>query len=349
MDGVGWYKGKASCILLGNVGELFGGVEVFEDARPDDGMLELGVVSAEGLVQWARTIARTALGKATQVAVRANHESAIGEGQAESEGALRARRRRPHQGEVVQGQGRAGRDQRLRPARSSLSTPVPTGELPASAARATEPGPRASLVLGPLLRYVGTTTATVWVETDAAAAVEVLGHRARTFCVEGHHYALVLIEDLKPGTVYPYEVRLDGHSVWPPADGRPDPAIRTREGERQARLIFGSCRVGSPNAPPYTHARGDHPQGLGVDALWAYSRQLQEGERQLAGRAAAPRRPGLRRRGLARNGGVHPFAPGRPRASRGGDSRFRGVHAALSRDLVGSRTSAGCSRPCRRR
>ena len=37
VDGVGWFKGKASCILLGNVGKLFGGVEAFEDARPDDG------------------------------------------------------------------------------------------------------------------------------------------------------------------------------------------------------------------------------------------------------------------------------------------------------------------------
>jgi diacylglycerol kinase (ATP) len=62
VDGVGWYKGKASCILLGNVGDLFAGVEAFEDARPDDGMLELGVVNAEGIVQWARTIARTAVG-----------------------------------------------------------------------------------------------------------------------------------------------------------------------------------------------------------------------------------------------------------------------------------------------
>ena len=52
VDGVGWYKGKASCILLGNVGELFGGVEAFEDARPDDGRLELGVVTAEGLLEW---------------------------------------------------------------------------------------------------------------------------------------------------------------------------------------------------------------------------------------------------------------------------------------------------------
>ena len=66
VDGVGWYAGKASCILLGNVGDLFGGVEVFDDARPDDGMLELGVVSAEGVVQWARTMTRTALGNATK-------------------------------------------------------------------------------------------------------------------------------------------------------------------------------------------------------------------------------------------------------------------------------------------
>ena len=62
VDGASWYDGKATCILLGNVGELFGGVEAFEDARPDDGLLELGVISADGLVQWARTIARTAVG-----------------------------------------------------------------------------------------------------------------------------------------------------------------------------------------------------------------------------------------------------------------------------------------------
>ena len=66
VDGVGWYKGKASCILLGNVGELFGGVEAFEDARPDDGMLELGVVTAEGLLEWGRMIARTAVGTASK-------------------------------------------------------------------------------------------------------------------------------------------------------------------------------------------------------------------------------------------------------------------------------------------
>ncbi len=57
-----WYEGKASCILLGNTGQLFGGVEAFDGARPDDGLLELGVSSAEGIVQWARTVARMAVG-----------------------------------------------------------------------------------------------------------------------------------------------------------------------------------------------------------------------------------------------------------------------------------------------
>ena len=57
-----WYEGTASCILLGNVGSLFGGVEAFDDASPEDGLLEIGVSNAEGLGQWARTVARTAVG-----------------------------------------------------------------------------------------------------------------------------------------------------------------------------------------------------------------------------------------------------------------------------------------------
>lgn len=62
VNGELWYKGKASCVLIGNIGSLFGGVEVFDNARPDDGLLELGVTNAEGIGQWARTIARTAIG-----------------------------------------------------------------------------------------------------------------------------------------------------------------------------------------------------------------------------------------------------------------------------------------------
>ena len=62
VDDSDWYEGKATCILVGNLGSLFGGVEVFPDARPDDGQLELGVVEGAGLVTWLRVLARTAVG-----------------------------------------------------------------------------------------------------------------------------------------------------------------------------------------------------------------------------------------------------------------------------------------------
>ena len=133
------------------------------------------------------------------------------------------------------------------------------------------------LVLGPLLRYTGSTQATIWVETDGPCEVAVLGARQRTFAVEGHHYALVVLEDLDEGSVRPYEVELDGERVWPPDDGRPPSTIHTREHERQARLIFGSCRVGDPEEPPFTLPPSEHPQGFGVDALWSLSRRLQGG------------------------------------------------------------------------
>jgi diacylglycerol kinase (ATP) len=63
VDGAQWYDGPATCILLGNVGDLFGGVSVFPEARPDDGRLEVGVVVAEGVVEWARTLTRIAAGR----------------------------------------------------------------------------------------------------------------------------------------------------------------------------------------------------------------------------------------------------------------------------------------------
>jgi diacylglycerol kinase (ATP) len=66
VDGSPWFTGKASCVLIGNVGALFGGVTVFEDAEPADGMVDLGVITADGLVQWARTAARTAVGNIAQ-------------------------------------------------------------------------------------------------------------------------------------------------------------------------------------------------------------------------------------------------------------------------------------------
>jgi hypothetical protein len=133
------------------------------------------------------------------------------------------------------------------------------------------------LLVGPLLRYTGSTQATVWVETDAACEVAVLGRTARTFQIEGHHYAIVALEDLEPASETPYEVHLDDTRAWPPDDGRPPSTIHTRNHERQSLLVFGSCRLGAPQHPPWTLEVDEDPYAVGVDALWAYARRLQAG------------------------------------------------------------------------
>ena len=152
------------------------------------------------------------------------------------------------------------------------------------------------LVLGPLLRYVGETQATVWVETDAAAGVEVLVSaagpapqgvaargRAPTFQVEGHHYALVLIDGLEPDRVYEYRVELDGRPVWPEArpDGPSFPAstIRTPRGDHPLRIAFGSCRVAAPHEPPWTLPPGaDRRRGKGADALYTFALRMRDAD-----------------------------------------------------------------------
>jgi diacylglycerol kinase (ATP) len=64
VDGVSWFNGDVTCVLIGNLGDLFGGIEVFADAQPDDGKLEVGVITADGFTQWARTAARTVVANA---------------------------------------------------------------------------------------------------------------------------------------------------------------------------------------------------------------------------------------------------------------------------------------------
>jgi YegS/Rv2252/BmrU family lipid kinase len=63
IDGTKWFDGKASCVLLGNVGTITGGIRAFDDARPDDGWMEIGVATAKGALAWARTLGRMAAGR----------------------------------------------------------------------------------------------------------------------------------------------------------------------------------------------------------------------------------------------------------------------------------------------
>ncbi|HKF00033.1 MAG TPA: alkaline phosphatase D family protein [Actinomycetes bacterium] len=142
-----------------------------------------------------------------------------------------------------------------------------------------------NLVLGPLLRYVGRTCATVWLEADrpGVARVElveegsgaVVAARSPTFHVLGHHYALVVVEGLEPGRTYRYGVDLGAGRVWPPpGSGFPPSVIHTLGGDHALRIAFGSCRQSDPQAP------GEDPQAIGPagrrgqDALVACAQRL---------------------------------------------------------------------------
>lgn len=131
------------------------------------------------------------------------------------------------------------------------------------------------LVLGPLLRYVDATSATVWVETDGACEVEVLGRRSRTFHVSGHHYAVVAIEGLATGESIDYEVALDGERRWPEPDTELPPSrIVPLAPERGLTIAFGSCRVAAPHEAPWNRERREHEQGHGIDALAALAHRM---------------------------------------------------------------------------
>ncbi|MGY4915138.1 alkaline phosphatase D family protein [Streptomyces sp. 900116325] len=125
----------------------------------------------------------------------------------------------------------------------------------------------AGLRLGPLLRYVDWetgSTATVWVEADRPTTAEVrcadgASGSSRTFAIAGHHYALVVVTGLTPGSTTAYEVLLGGRRVWPledsgfpastittpPISAAPSTADENTE-PAPVRIAFGSCRWAAP-------------------------------------------------------------------------------------------------------
>jgi hypothetical protein len=140
------------------------------------------------------------------------------------------------------------------------------------------------LVLGPVLRHVGRHDATVWVETHESAEVEVLTggdldderqrHRERTFCVDGHHFALVRIEGLASGVELPYEVHVDGRRAWPPSGTIS--TIRTLAEDRPLRLLAGSCRQIAPHGMPWNDTDGKG-EAIGPDVLRAWAVAMRAG------------------------------------------------------------------------
>ena len=126
------------------------------------------------------------------------------------------------------------------------------------------------LVLGPMLRYADATSAVVWVETDEPCEVEVLGASAATFCLHGHHFGVVELTDLEPGSSPEYTVRAGGEQVWPEPDSEfPPSRIRTVDPEAPVRLAFGSCRTSVPHDAHYNLRHG-------FDVLRCYANELRD-------------------------------------------------------------------------
>ena len=59
-----WFTGSTPCLLVGNVGDLFGGITLFHEADPSDGRLDIGVLHADRLNEWARLAGRAVRGTA---------------------------------------------------------------------------------------------------------------------------------------------------------------------------------------------------------------------------------------------------------------------------------------------
>ncbi len=56
VDGEDVFEGDATCVLVGNMGQLKGGVSAFPDAHPDDGLLDVAVVTARGVREWSSVV-----------------------------------------------------------------------------------------------------------------------------------------------------------------------------------------------------------------------------------------------------------------------------------------------------
>lgn len=136
-----------------------------------------------------------------------------------------------------------------------------------------------AILLGPLLRFVDATRATVWVEVDAPGEVsvdvtlpggDVRTGSSQTLSLHGHHFALVAVEGLPTGRRLPYAVRIGDTPVWPPtrADWAwPPSEIRTPDDSTPFRLSFGSCRRAGDDG-------AESNALVGVDALSALAHRM---------------------------------------------------------------------------
>ena len=190
------------------------------------------------------------------------------------------------------------------------------------------------LVLGPLMRYVDDTSAGIWVETSGPAIVSV------------HAGGQIVAAPDIPGARAPLRARR-GRG----ARAGQRHALRRAGGRRRGvaahRLAVPAQRDRDPEAGqaaaaglrlvPHQRAarRGGQPDPRGRRAACAGRPDGRRGRRPLAGPGAVPRRPGLRRRDVGADAGVHRLPPRHRRAAGRGAQGLRGVRPPLLAGLDG--------------
>lgn len=81
VDGSPFFEGEATCVLVGNIGTIKGGLTTLPAASPTDGRLDIAVVTAAGLKEWAGVLisavrrkqamsAHAHIGQGTDISVR---------------------------------------------------------------------------------------------------------------------------------------------------------------------------------------------------------------------------------------------------------------------------------------
>ena len=63
VDGNTFYEGEASCVLVGNLGTLKAGLSAFPEASPTDGILDVAVLTATGIRDWAGVLWKVVRGQ----------------------------------------------------------------------------------------------------------------------------------------------------------------------------------------------------------------------------------------------------------------------------------------------
>ena len=193
----------------------------------------------------------------------------------------------------------------------------------------------AELVLGPLLRYAGTEEAhDLGRDRRARARSRSLeGARPQDVLRRGPPLRARALRGPRARTrSRPTRCALDGETVWPLPDSPfPPSVVRTHDaGPADADHVRLLPRLPRRTSRRTRCARTSTPTAARSTRCAALAQRMAEQDpTEWPRRAAAARRPGLRRRGLARRARVHPLAP-RPRGAAGRDGRrLRGVHAPV--------------------